>query len=201
MWTLQKTTLCWRSSPPFLCWGTCCAFLALGTLLSVSNDKGRVALLPLTSWSTRRSSFVQDSPNAPSVTLKSFISSTSQRSSKSNRSNGKKGHELLFCIHIYIYIYIYKKMYTETETERQPFSGWCWNTLPPPKHPNLSNPPHQKQHLQSPAKGVLIFATGILLLRCFRSPKKWEKSRKTMGKKKFVDFLILMEKGSASHLS
>lgn len=93
-------------------------------------------------------------------------------------------------------------MYTETERQRDsPFRGDV-ETPFPPKHPNLSNPPHQKQHLQSPAKGVLIFSTGILLLRGFRSPKKWEKSGKKHRKKtkKFVNFSYPHGKGSSSHL-
>lgn len=100
-------------TPPSLLGHLLC-ILAVGTLLAVSNDKGGVALLPLTNWSTRRSSFLQDSTNAPSVTLKSFISSTSQRSSKNNRSNGKR--PLTFILYTYLHITTY---YLYRERERQ----------------------------------------------------------------------------------
>ena len=166
--------------------------------LAVSNDKGGVALLPLTNWSTRRSSFVQDSPNAPSVTLKSFISSTSQRTSKNNRSNGKKdmGFYFVYCIHINI-------IYTERQREIALF-GLMLNP-PPPTPKSVSTHP---QHLQSPAKGVLIFSTGILLLGCLRSPKKWENGKK-IGKKngkktwgkKVCQFFNPHGKGSSSQVS
>lgn len=201
MWTLQKTTLCWRSSPPFLCWGTCCAFLALGTLLSVSNDKGRVALLPLTNWSTRRSSFVQDSTNAPSVTLKSFISSTSQRSSKNNRSNGKKdmGFYFVYCIHFSI-------IYTERHREIALFGGdveppplqrpICLNTPTAPSKPSQGRPYLFHRH-SSPG----VFSES-------QKKKHWDKKlEKKLGRKygeknKSLSILfILMEKGSSSQVS
>ena len=184
---------------PLLCWGSCCAFLAVGTLLAVSNDKGGVALLPLTNWSTRRSSFVQDSPNAPSVTLKSFISSTSQRSSKKQSLKWKKRHGLLFCIHISYYIYK-KDVYRDRERERDsPFwvdvepppsnAQICLNTPTAPSKPSQGRPYLFHRH-SSPG----VFSES------HKKKKHGKKIGKNHGEKKFVHFLILMEKGSSSHL-
>ena len=166
---------------PLLCWGSCCAFLAVGTLLAVSNDKGGVALLPLTNWSTRRSSFVQDSPNAPSVTLKSFISSTSQRSSKKQSLKWKKDMGFYF-VYIFHITYI-KKMYTETERERDsPFwvdvepppsnAQICLNTPTAPSKPSQGRPYLFHRH-SSPG----VFSES-------HKKKTWKKNReKPWGKK------------------
>lgn len=61
---------------------------------------------------------------------------------------------------------------------------------PPPPTPKSV---YQKRHLQSPAKGVLIFSTRILLLGCLRSHEKENVGKqigKNHGEKKFVNFLI-----------
>ena len=104
-----------------------------------------------------------------------------------------------YFVYIFHITYI-KKMYTETERERDsPFwvdvepppsnAQICLNTPTAPSKPSQGRPYLFHRH-SSPG----VFSES------HKKKNMEKKSGKTMGKKKFVHFLILMEKGSSSHL-